>query len=330
MRLDEDPRDAPAPLEATPRSSRHLLALFTFQDAIMLAYLAIVMILVWRTGVGPAQESVAGRLIACIAIVLVGCLWARAQGGFGLRSKWVLYRVALAGVLIENYLMLRDLLPLVRPDSVDAELLEVDLRLFGFEPAIWLERLNHRPIIEYFSFFYFSYFFILTTYLIVVVFLSKGGRQTTEFAIGTFIVFCVGQLGYMAVPAVGPIKYLASSYAGPIEGGFFWSCVTAAVDAGSALKDVFPSLHTAMPSWLTLFALRRASFDPRWRWPARLTGFFAMNIVVSTLVLRWHYAIDVVAGLALATSAALISRSMAAREEAWRAKHGLPAPFSFS
>lgn len=322
-----DAQEAAPPL-AAQRASRPLLALFSLQDTILLVYLTIAWLLAWHAPASPDKAWCFERIFACMATVVLGCVIARTPSGFPWRSRWVIYRVALAGVLLENYLMLRNLLPTVRPDSVDAQLLHLDQHLFGVEPALWLERLNHQPIIEYFAFFYFSYFFICGTYLVAVVFLSKGGRQTAEFAIGTLFVFCVGQLGYMAVPAFGPIRYLADTYHGPIHGGFFWSCVSETVAAGSAMKDVFPSLHTAVPTWLTLFAFHRARVDRRWRWPARATGFFAANIIVSTMVLRWHYAIDVVAGLTLATTSALITFRLAEREESWRARFGLRAPWA--
>jgi len=132
-----------------------------------------------------------------------------------------------AGDLVADYLMLRDLLPAVRPDSVDEFLWRLDDRLFGLEPSLWLERLNQRPIVEWFSFFYYSYFFIAFTYMLVVIWLIRPGRLTSEFALGTLIVFCVGQLGYLAVPGHGPSLYLESQFQGPVDGGFFWGCVVA-------------------------------------------------------------------------------------------------------
>lgn len=313
-----------------PRAIWRLFALFTLQDAMLFAYLSIAGILVWRAEGGKAQAECAQLIFICLAVLLLGCLWARTPKAIPAGAKWVLYRVVLVGILIDTYMMLRDLLPLVRPDSVDAALLRIDEALLGVTPAIWLERFNRLPIIEYFAFFYFSYFIICLLYVIAVVWLSKGGTQTTEFAIGTLVVFCLGQLGYMSVPAVGPIRYLTASFHGPVNGGFFWSCVTHAVEAGSAMKDVFPSLHTAVPTWLTLFAFRRARFDRRWLIPSRVTGFFAANIVISTMMLRWHYAIDVVAGLALATLAATLAPRLARLEEVWRERHGLPLPWSFT
>lgn len=76
-------------------------------------------------------------------------------------------------------------------------------------------------------------------------------------------------------------------------------------------------------------AFHCARTDPRWRPVAIITGFFASQIIISTLLLRWHYAIDVVAGLALAGFAAWAAPRIADREAAHRARHALPDPWAF-
>jgi membrane-associated phospholipid phosphatase len=309
-------------------SSASWPGLFSLQDGILVTYLLMAWALVWLAPSSAAQTACAVRLWGCIGCVLVGALFARAID-VSPRLRAFVYRVALAGVLLESYLMLRNLLPLVRTDQVDAQLYALDLRLFGFEPAVWLQRFNTRPVIEYFSFFYFSYFTICVIYLVGVVFLSPLGRRTAEFSIGTMLVFCIGQLGYMAVPAYGPVVALRDSFAMPLDGGFFWGCVQRTVDAGGAMKDVFPSLHTAVPLWFTLFARQQAKADPRFRWPARITGFFALNIMASTMVLRWHYAVDVVAGVALAVTAGYLAPRLARWEDERRRRLGVPGAWVF-
>lgn len=305
------------------------LRIFAVQDLVLIAYLLVVWRLVWGAAPSPEQDQCSRLVYLCLGAIVLGSWIARGTRALPYPVRWGVYRLCIAGVLLENYLMLRLLLPLVRPDQVDEQLYQLDLRLFGVEPALWMERLNQRPIIEYFSFFYFSYFFICGTYLLTVVVISKGSRRTAEFAIGTLMIFCIGQIGYMAVPAVGPIRYLASHFSGPLNGGFFWSCVSRTVEAGSAMKDVFPSLHTAVPTWFTLFSFHQARTDPRWKWPACVIGFFAANIIFSTMLLRWHYAIDVVAGLCLATAAGLLTPRIVRWEERLRARHGLSLPWVF-
>ena len=61
-----------------------------------------------------------------------------------------------------------------------------------------------------------------------------------------------------------------------------------------------------------------------------MTGFFAANIIFSTVFLRWHYAIDVVAGLTLATTASLLAPWLARKHDAWRARHGEPLPWEMA
>ena len=323
------PQASSAPQRSDARGAASALDPFTLADLILVGYLLAMSVLVWRAVPGPTQAACARELFVHVAVLVVGCLAAR-SGDLSPRISAVVYRIVLAGVLVQNYLMLRDLLPVVRHDSVDASLLALDLRLFGVEPSLWLERFNRPPIVEWFAFFYFSYFWLALAYYLTVVWLSRAGRATEEFAIGTLLVFCIGQLGYVAVPGWGPVRFLADSFGSPVHGGFFWGLVTGAVHAGGALKDIFPSLHTAVPTWFTCFAVTQARRDPRWRWPALVTGFFAVNIIVSTMLLRWHYAIDVCAGLALALTVGVLTPRIARAERAFRARAGLRRSWSFS
>jgi membrane-associated phospholipid phosphatase len=258
------------------------------------------------------------------------CFIARGLGRLPVVVRASIYRASIVGVLVSSYLTLRDFLQLVRQDALDDVLVRADLALFGVEPALWLERFNRRPIVEWFSFFYFSYFAICGLYMLVVVWLTRPARRTTEFALGTLIVFGLGQLGYTAVPGYGPIKYLATQFHGGIDGGFFWGCVWGTVQAGGAMKDIFPSLHTATPLWFALFALHQARSDRRWLWPAGITAFFSANIIFSTMLLRWHYGVDVLAGLTLAIGASVLAPRLAALEEVWRRSAGLDGPWAFA
>lgn len=324
--LSSVPASVSAARPVVPVASRpalRLASVVTVQDVLMLGYLVTVRVLLGRSEPSAIQATCAHYLEACLALLVSGVLFARVIPGIPARVRDFGYKLTLAGLLIANYLMLRDVMPVIRPDTVDEPLYQLDLRLFGVEPAVWLQRLNTRPVVEWFSFFYFSYFAICALYMVTVGFILKTGRRTTEFAIGTFIVYCGGQLGYMAVPGFGPYVHLASQYTAPIDGGFWWSCVWDTVQAGSAMKDIFPSLHTAGPTWFTLFAWQQSRTDARWKWPARVTGFFAANIIFSTMFLRWHYAVDVIAGLVLSVSVGLFLAPTIARvEEAFRARKG--------
>ncbi len=320
--------------ETSPAGSRGSspgvwMRIFTMQDGVMVAYLVIVTLLLWRADPTAAQASSARGVYLCLTAVIFGVIFARGVPDIPSALRGVVYRVTMVGAVLYNYLALRDLLPIIRPDSLDATLLAIDKAIFGVEPALWLERFNQRPIVEWFSFFYFSYFFICAGYALVAFCLAKINRYTTEFALGTALVYSIGQLGYMAVPGYGPIRYLEHEFAGPVNGGFWWGCVWATVQAGSAMKDIFPSLHTAGPLFFALYALRRAKEEPRWLWPARISAFFSFNIIISTVFLRWHYAIDVFAGIALAVSVRWAVPHIVSWEERRRARFGSQGAWIF-
>ncbi|MEZ4441102.1 MAG: phosphatase PAP2 family protein [Polyangiaceae bacterium] len=306
---------------------------FAVHDIIMLVYLGLMRGLLYMTA---PEASVGRRLELSLVVLLTGCIvralpsdtWgARIGHAWRRRIQGTVYRLALVFVVAQSYLILRELLPILNTGSLDAELLAIDEALFGVTPALVLERLNTRPIIEWFSFFYFSYFILCAGYTASALWLVRDRQVMSVYAIGCTIVLFVGQTLYVAVPGFGPIRYLASSFAGPLDGGFFWGLVIGTVERGGAMKDIFPSLHTALPTWFTLFAFHAASVDKRWRIPAYVTGFFAVNIVFSTMLLRWHYAIDVVAGLVLAFSAAAIARWAAPLEARYRHRQGLLSPW---
>lgn len=322
-----------ADLSITERRAPSRLAAFfaivTLQDVVMLSYLAIILRLLWLAPDVPDRAYCELRVFACIAVVFLGCWAGRMPNVLPPKVRWLVYRVAIVGVIVENYLVLRELLPLLRPDHVDAALLHIDIVLFGVEPSLWMEQFNQRPIIEWFSFFYFSYFVICGAYLVAVVGFNRDKTTMSQFGVGTLLVYCGGQLGYILVPAYGPVKFLADSFHAPIQGGYFWNLVWEAVQAGSAMKDVFPSLHTAGPTWFALFAFTRARTDPRWRIPAIVTAFFAGNIIISTMLLRWHYAIDVVAGLALSFTVAYVTPRLIRWETGWRKGQGLVHAWDF-
>lgn len=314
-------------LRAWPR----LLGRFATHDLILFGHLLTMGVLVAMVFPAPGSHDVARRILSATALLIGACFIGRdPRLPSMLRSGF--YRVAMVATVLSSYLMLRWTLPLVAPQSYDAALSKIDVAVFGVEPTLWLEPRMSPAIVEYLAFFYFSYFVILGVYALVALGPGSSTETSAEFAIGTAVVYGIGQLGYALVPGYGPTSFLASQYAGPLEGGFFWQAVLSTVSAGGAMKDIFPSLHTAGPVWYALFAWHRAKRTGAlsWKLLAGVTTFFAMNIVVSTVALRWHYVIDLAAGLALAGSASWLSKRVVGWEKQLRDRASLRSAWDFS
>jgi hypothetical protein len=188
-----------------------------------------------------------------------------------------------------------------------------DRALLGETPALLLAPLaSNAAVVEWFAFFYFSYYVLLAVGFLPALWGDRGSRAMRELFVGATVISCVGYATYTLVPGLGP--YASIDFAAPLVGGVWWRAVCSTVAVGGAKLDIFPSLHTAFPVFLTLhaFAHRRRPGARRHGW--LLWGFFAVNIVISTMFLRWHYAVDVVAGLALAALARRVAVHVAGNE----------------
>src|SRR5690606_6535463 len=80
------------------------------------------------------------------------------------------YRLGVYGAVQASYFFLRHLLPIVNETrSFDSVLYQVDLALFGFEPALYLQNWASSFATEWFSFFYFSYFCLLAFHIFPIL-----------------------------------------------------------------------------------------------------------------------------------------------------------------
>ena len=206
---------------------------------------------------------------------------------------------------------MRVLLPALQPVLMDQRLFAIDLWLLGTTPAIWMQAWNIEPVVEWLSFFYYSHFFVLTLMLVPALFVGRG-RRLQELMAGGMLVVAVGHFLYTVVPGAGPVATLAFDQ--PLYGAFWWSQVELTVATAGAQLDIFPSLHTAWPAYFTLHAFANRDTQPyRSLWP--ILAFVALNVIIATMFLRWHWFIDVAAGLLLAFAARGFAKAVAEREE---------------
>jgi membrane-associated phospholipid phosphatase len=96
----------------------------------------------------------------------------------------------------------------------------------------------------------------------------------------------------MLFPAGGPFRFI--EYSVPLEGPLIYDRTAAGVMAASNAVDVFPSVHFAATLYLLLFD-----------WGHRRWHFWVMLLPcvllwIATMYLRYHYAVDLVAGVGVA------------------------------
>jgi hypothetical protein len=288
-------------------------------DWIITTYFGIVLVAL-AFGSGPGRTTCIHTVL--VDVMLFGAGLALTRGEVLRRGSFtssLLYRFTVFLAVFLSYFQLRDILPAVSSRNVDASILAFDEHVFGVEPSLAWDRFVTPHTTEWFAFFYFSYFGILLVHVVPFLLAVKDTRLTHQFALGIFVVFCCAHTLYMLVPGYGPYAYLAPQFQHPLTGGTFWGWVKETVDAGGAQKDIFPSLHTAAPTFLAIYSFRfRKHGLLKYTWP--LVAFFASQIILATMFLRWHYLVDIFAGVTLAVVANVVAAKVAPWEEERRTR----------
>jgi hypothetical protein len=302
--------------------AHRLVSELAVQDWFVFIYLLVLSGAVAAAPASPERTTNLHQLVALLVWLVVTLVAVR--GGILARSTFasLLYRLSLLGTTLASYFMLRSLLPIVNTGALDAPLYRFDLAVFGFEPTLWMDQFVTPQTTEWFAFFYYSYFFLIAAYVLPMVLLCRRMKLFAEFSLGFLGVYLFAHIIYMLVPGYGPFRFLADQFQNPLPLGFWYERVLEAVNGAGAQKDIFPSLHTGGPTVCFLFALRHRKTSPfKYTWV--VTGFFAANIIIATMFLRWHYLIDIIAGLTLATLASVAAAAIANWEHNVRLQRAL-------
>ena len=232
-------------------------------------------------------------LLGSVAVIA----WARRQPSpFRWRIR-LLYYPAAMGI---SFYAMEPALPLLRP-KVDDLLLAWDRALLGETPAVTWERWLHPWLVDLAmaGYLFFFYYLIASPAWYAI----RDLPRFRQCIVGLFTLYGLGFLGYTLLPAGGPHRYL--EFSRPLEGVWLLPLTLDLVNEGSNCVDVFPSIHFAATLYLLLFDWRHHRRHFLWACGPCLVLWF------STLYLRFHYFVDLLAGLGIAILGWWVARAYA-------------------
>lgn len=224
-----------------------------------------------------------------VLLVVLATAWVARRFGHE-RARWLRVGLAIGGLPVV-FSALCWLLPAVHPEpyeftfqAFDRALLGDDAaRLAGGLPPWFVELLQ----LDYAS------FYLLCIAAVVAAGCSRGFAAFDRGVVLLVFGFLVSYLGYLLFPTIGPKLVLDDLE--PLEGVWWTEPVRAWIeDAETSHWDCFPSGHT-MLTLTSLIVLWR--WARRWFWVLLLP---ALLLIASTVLLRYHWLVDVLAGAALA------------------------------
>ena len=186
-------------------------------------------------------------------------------------------------------------IPPIRGMTADQWLANLDFRFWGVHPTVWLERVCSPALTELLQIVY-TLFVPAVLWVAVVLWKKRRYQQFQYYAFLIAFGYLVSYVGYVLVPARGPRFLLNHLQHVPLRGTWLFHSMQNTLDRlESTAYDCFPSGHTE----LTILA---------W-WHSRMAGnrlfwvYFAYTptLIFATVYLRYHYTVDVLAGVLVAT-----------------------------
>ncbi len=184
-------------------------------------------------------------------------------------------------------------LPYINSKVYDKELYQIDRWLLGVDPTVWIERFINPYTTEL---LYILYFFYFPMPLIILGYLYKKKmfKALDKSIVFYFITYYGSYLLYFLVPALGPRFYpeLVQKQQRSLDGLWLTDVIRNTISSLEHNKfDAFPSLHAAI-TLVTILVI--AKYRKKWLWvfiPV-LAGIF-----ISLIYCRYHYFIDIIAGV---------------------------------
>jgi membrane-associated phospholipid phosphatase len=294
------------------RSDGRLSLRLRLEDAVALTFFLITLAMrLFIHGFGYVQLSPADVLVIIPAVTLllakelVHYFFMSARPGTAgtssgiasfIRPYWEIIRdwFPFLVILLMYYSLWGDATHLLVTRDRDAELIEWDQRLFGCQASVAIQRFISPPLTAWMELAYTFHLFNIPI-VACFVYLRRSRERFREMMAGVLVVTFFGLIGYLLVPAVGPLYTLRDQYTVPLSVPL--EVVNRQIefmDYARIKRDIFPSLHVGISFVVWMYAYRNSR---RLFW---ILSPLVLSLFVSTVYLRYHYLVDVVAGLILA------------------------------
>ncbi len=262
-------------------------------DLLTLSFLLLVSCLaVYSAPVNPSWIGLVATYALLAFTLLAAALYRTRRGATKTGFHLSIIATVVTVLVIFNSLGL--LIAGLHTTTFDSCLITVDHAIFGVHPTVWMERLITPALSSLLQFAYISYYFIPVSLGVVLIARGRFG-EFEEVLFGILLCFYLSYIGYLLVPAIGPRFTLNHLQTADLQVSPFVKSIQDALNSLEKNKtDAFPSGHTAV-SLMSLY----------YAWKEHEIKLFALlvpvvtGLILSTVYLRYHYVIDVIAGIAL-------------------------------
>ncbi len=271
-------------------------------DFIVIAFYALLILLnlIFHYKIDNWSLFVIFNLLVIIIVIVL----AYTAETFRYKTLRLIHYLYLIPIVLITFKEIYFLLRFLRPIDYDQLLIEIDRWMFGGDPTVFLNLYSHPLLTEILQIIYGSFYFLPIT--LGVALLRRRKLLEADFAIFTVIYgFFLSYIGYFSLPAIGP-RFTLHDFQNEnfdLPGLFLTNFLRAVTNTVESIppgtpnpeaivqRDVFPSGHTMITLVVIYLSIKLKS----------RTRFFFIPVgtmlIFATVYLRYHYVIDLIAGL---------------------------------
>ena len=228
------------------------------------------------------------RIWVTLAVLILFLLIVKYKPNWKFLRDWLPF-----GFCIAIYTNLHDTVHFVNISDIQDWLIKVDDWMFGVQPCVWSEQFITPTLTDIFIAAYANYF-VLTVGVALVLYIQKRYKEFRYALLTIIICYYVGYFLFIIFPAAPPRLVLKPFFTVSLHGSILEPIKHAIEISAQDSRGAFPSLHCAT-SFLSLFFAWRYV-----RWLFWVMIPMVIMLIISTIYLRHHYVIDLIAGLILA------------------------------
>jgi len=199
-------------------------------------------------------------------------------------------------------------------NDMDHLLAKADEFLFGVQPSVFLEPLTRFSLLVSWSSFAYLSFIFIPPFIAFYLYFKKEYFDFKITMLAAMFLQAIGCIGYILIPAIGPGYAFPEWYSTTISGSSITHFTKDFINTARITRDCFPSLHAGLSAlfFFSLFKNHKKMFF--------LLIPLILSLWFSCVFLRYHYLVDIIAGIMLA----FISRSITYRlfSESYRRTYG--------
>jgi len=268
---------------------------FSLIDILNLTFIVIIFlfyIAAFRTTPYKLQPPI---ILSFLIILVLFSVYLRSSSNPNKLKKLFLfsYPIIFLFVIFESFFMI---LPYFNPHVYDLTLANIDYKIFGAYPTVWIEKFNN-PWLTDLLYSLYLFYFPMPLFLIIYLFKKNKHYILDKILLTYLTTYYISYTIYFFIPAMGP-RFNETLV--QLQGIKHLNGIILAVPIRELINylepnkfDAFPSLHTAILTsiMLSTFYYNKTLF--------KIFIPIAIGILIALVYCRYHYVIDMIVGFIL-------------------------------